>query len=80
MENFLYKEVNDEARYRNAILNEMRKQTQLLEQIAQLLQLKGDQIHEFHSTEGIPVDDTRQRQQGQRSGNGSRRGRKSKST
>lgn len=37
-----FKGINDQERYNNDLLNEMRKQTALLEQIAQLLQPKSE--------------------------------------
>lgn len=35
-----FKGLNDQERYSNAVLNEMRRSNQLLEQIAQMLQSK----------------------------------------
>lgn len=71
-----YKGISPEERYRNEMIDHARKQTELLEQIAQLLQRKGEGLNELHPTEGVPIDGTGKSKPRQRSSNGTRGRRK----
>lgn len=65
-----FKGINERERYDNDLLNQIRKQNEWLEQIAQLLQPKGEIESVIHPTEGVPIDGAGKRQQRQRGGNG----------
>ncbi len=66
---------NDNERYNNALLSEIKRTNELLERIYTHLNQGGNQ-NEFHPTEGIPVHSPSEGQQGQRSSNGTRGRRK----
>lgn len=67
-----FKGLNAREQYDNEMMHHARKQTELLEQIAQLLQESKGVQNEPDSAKGISVNGTSKGQQGQRRGNGKR--------
>jgi hypothetical protein len=61
-----FKGLNAREKYDNEMMHHARKQTELLEQIAQLLQGSKGVNDEYGSAKGVSVNSTGKGQQGQR--------------